>query len=62
MSKPLESVATIIDLVTALEKRYPNNVFIMKQDKNEDMYLAKLELIEEIKKLGGITNGTDKAK
>jgi len=45
---------SIEDLVKELEKRYPNDIFVLQSQDNKDAYVAKIELIQEIKKLGGL--------
>jgi hypothetical protein len=49
--------STIAELVEILEKRYPNDIFVLQSQDKKDEYVAKLEMIQEIKKIGGIVDG-----
>lgn len=51
--------STIVELIDALEKRYPNDIFILESQTDKVSYVAKLEMIREIKKIGGIVDGLD---
>jgi len=48
---------SIDELVEELEKRYPNDIFVLELQDNKEAYVAKIELIQEIKHLGGLTDG-----
>jgi len=49
--------STIAELVEILERRYPNDIFVLQSQDKKDEYVAKLEMIQEIKKIGGIVDG-----
>lgn len=44
------------ELIRALESRYPNDIFVLESQKEEDKvkYIAKMELIKEIKQMLGV--------
>ena len=50
------SAANIQELVDVLEKRYPDSAFSLYACDNLDKYMGKLEIIREIKKLGGLVD------
>ena len=50
------SASNIQELVDILEKRYPDSAFALHMQENGDNYMGKLEVIKEIKKLGGLVD------
>ena len=48
---------TVEMLVEELEKRYPNDVFVLNEAKDKEEYITKVYMVEEIKHMIGVKDG-----
>lgn len=45
---------SVTELLEELEKRYPNDIFVLNNQEDKNAYVAKIEFIQEIKKIIGV--------